>query len=462
LQSSACLIIKLHFGRKERQSFHTGHPIKQRRATLAQNLPEDSARPHIRIMHHGADPADLLPTGSALTEDDLALPPGRWLLERSTGILSMRALMRDLCHLLVAQGMPLQRASCFIRTLHPQANGRSVIWRKTMRDPEELMVLHGIEETESFKTSPLPVIFNGAGAIRRRLTDPTVPLDYPVLMDLKQQGATDYVAMPLKFSDGEINFVTWTTDTKDGFTTEQLSILDSLLPVLALRIEILERQKLTEELLQVYLGHDTGRRVLNGAIRRGSTETIRAAILYADVRGFTAASDALPGPEIISLLNDYFEVMSQSIEERGGEILKFIGDGLLAIFPLGPDSAEKDADSALKAAIEAQTLLRGRNTIRKKHGKPVIEHALGLHVGDVSYGNIGSPTRLDFTVIGPAVNLASRLQGLAKELGHPIVASDLIARMVKLPVKPLGRHPIRGLRNPVEIFAPYGVETVTA
>ena len=112
--------------------------------------------------------------------------------------------------------------------------------------------------------------------------------------------------------------------------------------------------------------------------------------------------------------------------------------------------------------MEAQTLLRGRNAIRKKYGKPVIEHALGLHVGDVSYGNIGSPTRLDFTVIGPAVNLASRLQGLAKELGHPIIASGPIASMAKLPVKPLGRHPIRGLRDPVEIFAPYGVETATA
>lgn len=430
--------------------------------TLAQNLPEDPARPHIRVTHRGADPADLLPTGSALTEDDLTLPPQRWLLERSTGILSMRALMRDLCHLLVVQGMPLQRASCFIRTLHPQASGRTVIWRKTMRDPEELMVLHGIEETESFKVSPLPVIFNGAGAIRRRLADPSVPLDYPVLVDLKQQGATDYVAMPLKFSDGEINFVTWTTDAPGGFTTDQLSILDGLLPVLALRIEILERQKLTEELLQVYLGRNTGRRVLNGAIRRGSTETIRAAILYADVRGFTAASDALPGPEIISLLNDYFEVMSQPIEERGGEILKFIGDGLLAIFPLGSGDTEDDADAALKAAMEAQILLQGRNAIRKKHGKPVIEHALGLHVGDVSYGNIGSPTRLDFTVIGPAVNLASRLQGLGKQLGYPIIASASVAEMVTLPVKTLGSHPIRGLRAPVEIFVPYGVEPVTA
>ena len=396
-----------------------------------------------------------------MTEEDLALAPDRWLLEHSGGILSMRTLMRDLCNLLVAQGMPLQRASCFIRTLHPQASGRTVVWRKTLRDPEELMVLHGIEETESFKTSPLPVIFNGAGAIRRRLDDPAIPLDYPVLVDLKAQGATDYVAMPLKFSDGEINFVTWTTDAPDGFTTAQLSILDGLLPVLALRIEILERQKLTEELLQVYLGHDTGRRVLQGAIRRGTSETIRAAILYADVRGFTAASDALPGPDIIELLNDYFEIMSQPIEERGGEILKFIGDGLLAIFPLGSTSAAGDADPALKAAIEAQTLLRGRNALRKKHGKPEIAHALGLHVGDVSYGNIGSPTRLDFTVIGPAVNLASRLQGLGKQLGYPIVTSARIADMVTLPVKTLGRHPIRGLRDSVEVFAPYGVEPAT-
>jgi len=422
----------------------------------------DPVRPHIRVTHQGADPEAALPPGSSLSAEDLTMPPDRWLMERSAGILSMRELIRDLCNLLVAQGMPMLRGSCFIRTLHPQARGRAVIWRKTMRDPEELMVLHGIEETESFQRSPLPLIFEGAGAIRRRLCDPETLLDFPVLHDLKAEGATDYVAMPLKFSDGALHFMTWTSDAEDGFTSGQLAILDTLLPALSMRLEILERQKLTRDLLEVYLGRNTGRRVLNGAIRRGMSETIRAAILYADVRGFTAASDRLPSAEIIEMLNDYFEIMSQPIEERGGEILKFIGDGLLAIFPLGPDSAPGEADAALKAAMEAQTLLRSRNALREKHGKPRIEHALGLHVGDVSYGNIGSPTRLDFTVIGPAVNLASRLQGLGKDLGHAIVASEAVARKATLSLQTLGSHPVRGLRAPVEVFTPYGVEPVTA
>lgn len=420
-----------------------------------------SAQTHIRVTHEGADPDAALPLDSALSAEDMTLTPDRWLLERSAGILSMRELMRDLCNLLVAQGMPLLRTTCFIRTLHPQARGRTVIWRKTMRDPEELMVLHGIEETESFKSSPLPVIFDGAAAIRRRLCDPCTPMDFPVLEDLKADGATDYVAMPLKFSDGEINFITWTADAEGGFTSDQLSVLDTLLPALSMRIEILERQKLTRDLLEVYLGHNASQQVLNGAIRRGTAETIRAAILYADVRGFTAASDSLPGHEIVGMLNDYFEIMSQPIEERGGEILKFIGDGLLAIFPLARDEAHGEADTALKAAMEAQTLLRSRNALREKHGKPTIDHALGLHVGDVSYGNIGSPTRLDFTVIGPAVNLASRLQGIGKELGYPIIASEQIARMATLSLKTLGSHPVRGLRAPVEIFTPYGIVPVT-
>jgi adenylate cyclase len=434
-------------------------PLKAKPATERQI---DPIRPHVRVTHEGADHETALPPGSSLSAEDLIMAPERWLMEPSSGILSMRELMRDLCNLLVAQGMPMLRATCFIRTLHPQARGRSVIWRKTMRDPEELMVLHGIEETESFQRSPLPVIFEGAAAIRRRLCDPETPLDFPVLHDLREEGATDYVAMPLKFSNGDLNFVTWASDAEGGFAASDLSILDGLLPALSMRIEILERQKLTRDLLEVYLGRDTGRRVLNGAIRRGTSETIRAAILYADVRGFTAASDSLPSAEIIEMLNDYFEIMSQPIEERGGEILKFIGDGLLAIFPLGRDSVAGEADAALKAAMEAQTLLRSRNALREKHGKPRIEHALGLHVGDVSYGNIGSPTRLDFTVIGPAVNLASRLQGLGKDLGHTIVASDAIARMATLSLKTLGSHPVRGLRAPVEVFTPYGVEPVTA
>lgn len=426
-----------------------------------QNFQKNPLRPHIRVTHRGADSGGQMPEGSSLSAEDMTLAPETWLLQRTAGILSMRELLRDLCNLLVAQGLPLMRVTCFIRTLHPQARGRSVIWRNDMRDPEEVMVLHGIEESESFLKSPLPVIFNGAGAIRRRLADPATPLDYPILHDLKAHGATDYVAMPLHFTSGATNFVTWTSDAPGGFSVEQLSLLDQLLPVLALRIEVLEQQKLTQELLEVYLGRNTGRRVLNGAIRRGTTESIRAAILYADVRGFTAASDQLPSPEIIEMLNDYFEVLSQPIEERGGEILKFIGDGLLAIFPLDADTRDGEADAALRAAMEAQTLLRSRNSLREKYGKTPLVHAVGLHVGEVNYGNIGSPTRLDFTVIGPAVNLASRLQGLGKELGFPIVASGVMSRMTTLPLRPLGTHEVRGVREPVDVYVPYGVEPIT-
>ena len=268
------------------------------------------------------------------------------------------------------------------------------------------------------------------------------------------EGATNYVAMPLVFSDGQINFITWTSDQPGGFTMEQLSLLDALRPALSLRMEVMSRRRLTQLLLETYLGPDAGQRVLGGTIERGQGETINAVIWFSDLRGFTTLSDSLPAEEIINLLNDYFENIAIAVEERGGQILKFLGDDVLAIFPITEDDPTPAANNALLAADDARVLMGQLNARRARREQRQIQYGIGLHVGPVNYGNIGSPTRLDFTVIGTAVNLASRIQSMSKNLNCQIVASSTFAKVASGCLISAGWHPTRGPSEPVELFRP--------
>ncbi len=410
---------------------------------------------HLRIMHDGsADPED----GPAAVRPDASRTPVAWLLTDASQHASTRTLIRDLAALLTDRGMPLLRVTCFVRTLHPQASGSSVVWLRDRPNPRTVRVLRGMEDTPAFQASPLPLIFQGAAAIRRRLDVPEQALDFPVLADLRELGATDYVAMPLVFSDGMINFMTWATDRPGGFDTEELTVLWELLPALSLRIEVIERRELTRQLLEVYLGRQTGRRVLAGAIARGETAAMRAAVWYSDIKDFTVLSDRLPRQEIIDLLNDYFEASVQAVEERGGEILKFLGDGMLAIFPVeGEDRAAADraaCRAAIGAARDTVQMVRALNRRRLKQDRPTVDFGIALHLGEVGYGNIGGLERLDFTVIGPAVNLASRIEQLTRGLGVRVLASADFAAATGETLTPMGQHRVKGLQHLVEVFAP--------
>jgi adenylate cyclase len=428
-------------------------PRADRTAALLMPRTDPSVASHLRIMHDGgADDGE---------RPDPSIPPITWLLTGASRHTSTRTLIRDLAALLCDRGMPLLRITCFVRTLHPQASGTSVVWMRERPDPRAVRVLRGMEDTPAFQASPLPLIFQGAAAIRRRLDVPEQTLDFPVLADLRELGATDYVAMPLAFSDGMINFITWATDRPGGFSTEELTVLWELLPALALRIEVIERRELTSQLLEVYLGRQTGRRVLAGAIARGETASIRAAVWYSDIKDFTVLSDRLPREDLIELLNGYFEASVQAVEERGGEILKFLGDGMLAIFPAEADDVRDQAGAdraachaAMAAARDTVKLVRALNRRRLRQDKPTVDFGIALHLGEVGYGNIGGLERLDFTVIGPAVNLASRIEGLTRGLGVRVLASADFAAAAGETLTPMGRHPVKGLSHPVEVFAP--------
>ena len=411
----------------------------------------EEARQLVRFLDDDDD-SDLPPVDPTLT-------PVQWILKESAVYSSRRFLARDLGRLLVARGYPLMRITYFITTLHPQATGTSIVWYRDIDEPRQMRVMRGMQQTAAYKQSPMPLIFEGAQGIRRRLDMPGEQNDFPILNDLREEGATDYVAMPLVFSDGNINFTTWTADRPGGFNTEELREIWEFMPALSLRMEVLERRDLTRQLLTTYLGRATGERILAGEIVRGVSEGIRAAIWYTDIRDFTTLSDQLSRDEIIHMLDDYFERAVQAVEERGGEVLKFLGDGMLAIFPADPSrgQAEGDAEAcrlALAAARDTVTLVQTLNTLRFRQDKPAIGFGIALHLGEVGYGNIGGAERLDFTVIGPAVNLANRIEGLTRSLSAKILASREFAEAVGEPLTPLGAHPVKGLARPIDVFTP--------
>lgn len=375
-----------------------------------------------------------------------------WLLNEARYVPRTRDLLDQLCRRLVEAGLPLWRATLAIRAIHPQILTTGYQWYRGA-DTVARDLGHDMLNDPAYLNSPFKVIHDGAGALRRRLGERDVVIDFPILAELRDKGVTDYVAMPITFADGTINVATWASDAAGGFSADDLGVIYDLLPVLSLILEVQANQRNMASLLDTYLGHQAGARVLKGQIKRGDVETLRAVIWYADLRGFTALSDALPRDEIVALLNGYFERLTAPITQHGGQVLKFIGDGILAIFPLG-DVAFRHyvCRGALTAAVEARQAIAAWNRERESAGQTALSFGLALHVGDISYGNIGAPDRLDFTAIGPAVNLTARLETLSKELGETIVVSADFRRDAPGDLVSLGHHELRGVAEPQEVF----------
>jgi adenylate cyclase len=398
----------------------------------------------------------------APAERPVELPPGTlwprrpgpvldWLVTEGRRLPDPGALVKGLGRRLVEAGVPLYRVSFHVRTLHPQLMGESVRWRRTAPDEvEDFRAPRGIELTDAFLRSPMRALIEGAGGLRQRLDVAERAYDFPVFDELRAEGATDYVAMPVTFIDGRIHGTTWTSDRPGGFDTEDLIRIADLLPVLGPILEVHATRRIAANLLDTYVGRQAGARVLSGQITRGSGETVGAAIWYCDLAGFTDLSERAERDAVIALLNDYFQRMAEPVERRGGEILKFIGDAMLAIFPLDqPEACRR----ALSAAGEARAGMAELNAGRRLRGEAPLGYGVALHVGDVMYGNIGAPDRLDFTVIGPAVNLAARLEKLSRPLGAAVLLSDEFVRGCGcVGFRSLGHHRLRGIGRPVEVF----------
>jgi adenylate cyclase len=298
--------------------------------------------------------------------------------------------------------------------------------------------------------------------MRRRLEAGPHEHDFPVLRDFAAAGATDYVGRLYSFgaagdcSHGTGIAYSFTTDRAGGFSDDDVRLLDAVLPVLSLAMKAHAGHVIASGLLQAYLGEDAGRRVHAGAVERGSVERMRAVLWYADIRGFTATADAVPGPAVIELLDDVFETLTATLRPRGGQVLKFLGDGMLATFACDEADQAMTCRRALDAASEAMVALDALNDARASAGRPVAAVDLALHLGEVLYGNVGAADRIDFTIIGPAVNEVARIEALCETLGRKVLVSSALAAAsedCRARLEPLGRHPLRGVREPREIFA---------
>jgi len=380
-----------------------------------------------------------------------------WMLKdgRLT-VHNMRDFGDKVCNCIVEAGIPISRAFCGVRTLHPLVAATAYIWHRG-QPTERVTATWEQTEKPDFNDNPLAHAVQKDEPTRQRLDVPDADLDFDIYRQFKQEGMTDYLALSLVFSDGRRNPISFQTDAPTGFDDVDIASLEEIVAVMALIIEIESAHRTARQLLRTYVGRRTGARVLSGEIKRGSGETIDAVIWYCDLRGFTGLTDRLPGDQLIELLNDYFEIMAGAVTEAGGEVLKFIGDAMLAICELndeaGGDTAACCAEM-LAATRRARARVDARNIERQAAGLPLIECGLALHMGEVHYGNIGAPDRLDFTVIGPAVNHAARLETLAAELGQPIIVSASIAAAVSENLQSLGKHQLRGVEAPQEIFAP--------
>lgn len=352
---------------------------------------------------------------------------------------------------MVDAGIPLWRVAVFVRTLHPQIMGRGIRWRlgagvTITEAPFEVF------DSDSFRGSPVARVYEEARPIHLRL-DGTEARAFPQLAELRAEGGTDYLALPLLFSNGEVHVATWATRHRGGFTDRQRAALEAVNVPLARVAEIRALRRTAVNLLDTYVGNEAGARILAGHIRRGFTETIRAAIWLSDMRGFTTLADRMPPAALIELLNRYFDCQVPPILSHGGEVLKFMGDGLLAIFPLAAEADPKDVcRAALAAAAEMRSAVSALRDWPAPADNMTPRYGLALHIGELLYGNIGAANRLDFTCIGPAVNLAARLEGLAGELRRTTVFSAEFARHCGPKIVPLGEFALAGFRIPQPVY----------
>ncbi|MEQ9814505.1 MAG: adenylate/guanylate cyclase domain-containing protein [Azospirillaceae bacterium] len=388
---------------------------------------------------------------------------GHWLAEeRATRPLALAdAMFRGL----VAAGIPLLRANIALTTLHPEIVGFSYRWT---RETDETVRIDGRRERVDqglYATSPYKLIFeDGIAGIRRRLDRPEIADDLGILADMRAMGATDYVAMAA--SAGLIGGVvgTWTTDRPGGFTTAELVLIERELQATTRTLENLNLRDIAVRLLDTYVGPRAGARILTGEIARGSGETLEAVIWLADMVGFTRLSDTLPRDRLIAVLNDFYDRVGGPVTAHGGEVIKLIGDGILAIFPTdipgGAAAAVAAAVAATDAALAALNGVARREADRGEtnSGDADLADADGLdarfvlHLGPVSFGNVGLAQRLDFTVIGPAVNLTSRLERLAAETGERVLLSEPVARYLPDRAEPIGAHHLRGLPEAQAVY----------
>ena len=377
-----------------------------------------------------------------------------WITEAGLSGLAESAILTGVCERLLAYGVPLARANVVIDTLHPVYQGRAFTWKREKMETQLSEFGRSDEGEDRWERSPFYRLeISGEQLFRRRLTAATEH-EFPIFADLKTEAITDYIAMANRFAAegvvGEMDCVysSWATDAPRGFDDPTVADLERLMPSFALAMKSASLSRIAGTLVETYLGRDAGRKVLAGSIRRGVADRIEAVLWFSDLRNYTRISDSAEPEQIIPLLNEYADAILSAIHDCGGDVLKLMGDGTLAIFTA--DDRAGACHAALAAAESARTAVALVNQRRAGENLPTTDMYLGLHIGEVFYGNIGSRERLDFTVVGPAVNEVSRIAGLCRSVDQPLLVSSAFASAIGEPKKLLvsvGRYALRGVEQ---------------
>jgi adenylate cyclase len=384
-----------------------------------------------------------------ISSDDVA-ELSRWLMNEPHDDADSTAFVRALAQRLTEAGVPLWRLRYALLTMHPEVLWRSVFWRAD-EGASVIDQSHQRLEDPFYTASPIAAVRQTRAPLRIRLGPGELP--YALCVELRDQGGTDFYAQPLPFANGQVGYITFVTQTPEGFSDAALALFEGIAPFVARRVELASAYYATRALLEVYLGNNAARRVLAGQFQRGRGELIDAAIWFSDVRGFTQLSDGTEPARVIEILDAHFDAVAGAVSDNGGEVLKFIGDAVLAIFPLDADPRAA-CRRALRASEQAFAALAKVNEELTKRGEAAIEIGVALHRGRVMYGNIGARNRLDFTVISSSVNEASRLESLCKPLGVRLALSAAFVDTAEIQdqVVDLGAQTLKGVRAPLQVF----------
>lgn len=376
-----------------------------------------------------------------------------WIVEQGLRGSDVGTLLAGFAEQLVAEGMPLVRAYLALPTVNPTIRVYTHVWTRSAGT-----VVEGVSHernAQAFEESPFAYMMKTEQTSCYWLVDGPGVRQFAVFDDVRREGGTDYLARLFSFDNTSAPDlrgigISFSTSRSEGFRPEEIARIDALLPLLGLAAYRMTLFDLTVAMLDTYVGLSAGRRVLSGEIRRGFGTTITAALLFADLRGFTSLADTA-GMDLIARLDRHLEAMADPVAEQGGEVLKFMGDGLLAAFPI---TEERSREEACAAAVRAARTALDRNAaVNDLHaGETPLSLDIALHCGDVFYGNIGAAGRLDFTVIGPAVNEVSRMEALCNSLDCSVVLSESVASVSPAPVRSLGRHRLRGIATERELF----------
>lgn len=390
------------------------------------------------------------PHERTVTEDgrQAASPIGDWLVRDGRLLPDNSVLLAQFCERVAETGVPLDRVSLHQRAFHPQYRGVSRIWRPG-QPVEQRFLDHGIEKTATYIESPVRLAIEDGESRDWRL-DGNGALSFPVLDELHDEGFTHYAIEPLRYAAGTVNAFSWATRRPGGFAPAEMGFVRELLPAYAAVAESKALVRFIGGILNTYVGDEAGRLILEGQVRRGDVRAITAGLMLWDLRDFSLMSDRLSPRAVIRTLNQYFDCVIPPVREFGGEVVEIMGDGVLAMFHQSPErSAAEACGSALAAATEGLAALIDHN---RRHPATALHAGVALHYGTVSYGNIGADNRLDFTVIGPDVNLTSRIERLCRELDRSLIMSEAFADTLEQPMWEIGAFELRGFAKMQRLF----------